>query len=107
MQTKPEIVIRPRYANDPVEIGAHPRVALSPQAQLTVDLIARWGMVAGTPDGEDASGRQQGRLQTPAELVERAMAVAELAYQRLEEKDWLVQIPSYVEAQATAHAETA
>jgi len=45
---------------------------------LAVEMVNRWGMVAGMPDGEDSSGRARLRLATPEELVDRAVEVSNL-----------------------------
>lgn len=48
------------------------------EAKVAEEFIARWGMVAGAPDGEDSAGRAKLRLQTPEELIERAFNTAAL-----------------------------
>lgn len=48
------------------------------EAQAAFQLIERFGSVAAVPDGEDSSGRQRLRLQTPEELVERCFTIARL-----------------------------
>jgi hypothetical protein len=63
------------------------------EATVVLHLIEKWGMVAATPDGEDSAGRQKMRLQTPEELVARAMEVTRLAFSTLRENGWLVTIP--------------
>ena len=49
-------------------------------AQLAINIIDRWALVAAYPDGEDSAGRQKLRLPTPEELVSRATAIAVEAY---------------------------
>ena len=61
------------------KLVAHDDEALEQTAKLAFDLVARWGCVAATPDGEDSTGRAKLRLQTPTELVSRAFDCAELA----------------------------
>lgn len=58
--------------------------ALEQEARIAQEMIAKWGMVAGVPDGEDSSGRLRLRLMTPQELVDRAFETAKLfmAYAR-------------------------
>ena len=62
-------------------------------ARLAIECIGRWGMVVGTPDGEDSSGRMKMRHMTPDELVERACIVSEKAIKKFEEKNWLLDVP--------------
>ena len=69
------------------------RLVPNEPATLAIDLLARWGAVASEIDGEDSAGRQKGRLQTPAEIVERACNVAEAALAEFEARDWLVELP--------------
>ena len=52
------------------------------EAKLAFSLLERWGMVAAAPDGEDSAGRSKLKLSTPDELVERAFAVAKLAFDK-------------------------
>ena len=63
------------------------------EAIMAIELLGRWGMVAAMPDGEDSTGRQQMRLQTPDELVTRAVEVARLAFLRFEEAGWMLALP--------------
>lgn len=63
-------------------------------ADLTCDLIARWGMVAGLEDGEDSSGRAKLRLATPKEMVKRACDTAEMLIKEIEKRDWYLELPS-------------
>lgn len=49
-------------------------------ARLAFSFIEKWGMVAGTPDGEDSSGRQKLRLGTPDEVVQRAFELSTKAF---------------------------
>lgn len=65
---------------DQPSLYIHDDEIIQPEACLAFDLIQKWGLVAGVPDGEDSSGRTKPRLQTPEELVERAFAAAKLAF---------------------------
>jgi hypothetical protein len=59
------------------------------EADFAESLIARWGMVAAIPDGEDSQGRSRLRLQTPQELIDRAFEVARIFMVRLESEGHL------------------
>ena len=59
-------------------------------ARAAVEMVVKWGMVAGVPDGEDSSGRQQLRLATPEELTKRAIETAALMYEKLEKTGHLI-----------------
>lgn len=69
-------------------------IAPNPKAEIALELIAKWGMVAGIDSGEDSTGRSKHRLQSPEELVERACQTAELAFASLEQRGWLLKVPA-------------
>jgi len=62
---------------------------LMPQAVLAVE-IARSLSIASVPDGETSSGELAFRLLTPVEIVDKAVAVAELVYVEIETKGWVL-----------------
>lgn len=65
-------------------------LALSSRGKLALQMIERWGSVAGVPDeAEDSTGRSKLRLQTPSELVDRACAVADKAFDEFKNRGWL------------------
>lgn len=64
-----------------------------PQALFLQELISRWGLVAGAPDGEDSAGRQKLRLLSPEELVARAVETVKLTFDTIAKNDWLTEIP--------------
>jgi len=60
---------------------------------LAAQLLERWGMVQGMDDGEDSAGRQKLRLATPEEVVERALACAQVFWQRSRELGFVINLP--------------
>lgn len=64
-----------------------------PRAELAMDLIGRFGSVAGAPDGESSDGRAKVRLQTPDELVARCCAIADLAMNEFDKRGWMLALP--------------
>ncbi len=58
-----------------------------------MQLIDRWGMIAGAPDGEDSAGRAKCRLLRPEEVVARACVTAQTAFEEFALKDWLLDVP--------------
>ena len=52
-------------------------IAWHPVGKMAYELITKYGSVAGMDGGEDSSGRSKSRLQTPEELVDRCIAIAE------------------------------
>lgn len=89
---KRQYIERPTYKG--TEIQVVERTVPEAQAQYAMSLMKHFGIVAGTPDGEDSSGRQKLRLATPKEIVERACTIAELAFQEFENRDWLLDLPA-------------
>lgn len=63
------------------------------EAHLAQELIRAWGMVAAIGNGEDSAGRAKLRLQTPAELVDRATATAEAFFTEVRARGWTTKIP--------------
>lgn len=62
------------------------------EARMAMEMIVKWGLVAGENGGEDSAGRHKLRLATPEELVERAVKVAEIACQAFEGKNWFLHL---------------
>jgi hypothetical protein len=67
------------------------------EAQLAMELVGRWGTVAGVPDGEDAAGRAKLRLMTPEELAIRACHSAEMLFGEMRRRGWIIQAPDISE----------
>jgi hypothetical protein len=65
---------------------------MSGEAKFACDLVERWGMVAGQPDGEDSAGRAKIRLATAEELVDRAVDVTAKLFQRFKDDGWLIEV---------------
>lgn len=64
---------------------------------LALELIEHWGMVAGVNNGEDTCGRARLDVMPVEEVVERAFAMAEQAYQALEARGWIKPVARTVE----------
>lgn len=63
------------------------------RARLAMELVARWGIVAATDGGEDAAGRSKLKLQSPTEVVERAMETADKLISSIENSGWMIDCP--------------
>lgn len=70
---------------------AHNMATHGYEAGCALHFVEKWGAISAVPDGEDSSGRQKLRLQTPAELVERATETAALLYSKLRELGWMTE----------------
>ncbi len=64
---------------------------------IALEMVIRWGAVAGSPDGEDSAGRAKTRVQTPAEVVERACETAAALWAELDRRGWLETNPAPIE----------
>ena len=78
-----------KFRNDVRQIAVHNDEISNPEALLTFALVERWGMIMGTPDGEDSSGRQKVRIMTASELVERACRVTEQVFMACRDLGWI------------------
>lgn len=70
------------------------RYVLNDRAVFAQAMIERWGCVSCEYDGEDSSGRQKMRIQTPEELVTRACAIAELCTAEFKRRQWALDLPA-------------
>ena len=61
-------------ANTP-SVSVHETEYLDLRAKFTMDLIARWGMVAARPDGEGTAGRSKLVLEKEEDVVKRASKI--------------------------------
>lgn len=83
-----------KYANEREYIDIHDREYLGLTGSLAVRLVEQYGIVAGRFDGEDSSGRRALTQQEPAEVVERAVTIAELMIAKLRERGHVALMPA-------------
>ena len=67
----------------------HPNI----KASLALELVSRWGMAAGTDNGETSTGHPRLRLLTTDELVDRAVESADKLVNSLHRLGWLEESP--------------
>jgi hypothetical protein len=60
------------------------------QATMAAELLFRWGLVAGAPDGVDEAGRQKMRMLSVDEAVARACDMAAAFFVEVEKRDWVI-----------------
>lgn len=97
-----QLIDTPYVAVEPKRVGFeksfnllhHSKHAPDPRMDFARQLITHFGVIAGAPDGEDAAGRQKGKLLEPDEVVNRAIAITEKAFAAFEERGWLIELPS-------------
>lgn len=91
----PNAWVEPKFDRYENHFGllTHAKYCIDQKVVFAQQIIERWAMVAGEPDGEDAAGRQKLRMQTPTEIVDRACDIAEKAFTAFEERGWVVAMP--------------
>lgn len=63
------------------------------EGQLALELLNRFGLIAGAPDGEDSGGRQKSKLLPVDETVARCFELAREAMRMLRERGLMVALP--------------
>ena len=69
----------------------HDTEIMSNEAKTVLAFIEKWGMIQGKEDGEDSSGRAKMGLMPVEKVVDRAMEMADVAFNRLRERGWIVE----------------
>lgn len=85
--------IKPIAATSHLPPVAHYTEMTTFEGCFVMALIERWGMVAGKRSGEDTAGRAGYDLQTPEELVARAVETTKATMSALLREGWLVENP--------------
>lgn len=75
----------------------HETEYLCVKAKCALDMMTRWGMVSGVPDGEDSAGRAKVGLATEEQVVDRACKVTDLAFKQFENRGWILNLPTHGE----------
>ena len=76
------------------EIALHNPIAVNNQGRFALQVIERFALVAGGPDGEDSAGRSKIRRLNVREIVSFACDLAEVAFGEFEDKGWLTEVPA-------------
>lgn len=63
------------------------------RAGIAVEMVTKWGMVQGYPDGEDSAGRAKIGLMPVSELVQRACDSAQQLFDEFEKRSWVIELP--------------
>lgn len=83
-----------RYSNSRQDYILHETEILSQEAAFTCDLLKQFGIIAGTDNGEDSSGRAKMTYVDVDFIVDRAVSISEKAFARFREKGWITDGPS-------------
>jgi len=92
-----ESKIKERFKTDEKSVLMTDNENLEQEAKAALSFIERWGMVAAADGGEDSAGRAKLRLMTPDELVERAFAIAHIAFDKARSRELVHRTPSLSE----------
>jgi len=79
-------------------INVYDNEYLTNRAKICLDMITKWGIIAGDNDGEDSAGRSRLKLQDPKELVDRAISITEYAFNRFKENGFIYESMTLKEA---------
>lgn len=86
-------------------ITVHARKRYSMRAELAINLVSHFALIAAKDDGDDTSGRRASKLQSTDEVVNRACDIAEKMIDELEKRNWIIDIPAYEEIPVRAKEE--
>lgn len=87
------------------KLGMHENEVPEFEAKLAFAMIERWGMIAGTPDGEDSAGRAKITTMPVDELVGKAFETARLAMKMARDKKLIHKAPTLAEMETFEKAE--
>ena len=90
-------LVQDRFRNNKKEVTIYTTEAFQIEAEIALEMITKWGMVAGIPEGEDSSGRSKLRIATPEEVVNRACAATEIAMKAFRDRGWVLTLPDLQE----------
>ena len=82
-----------QQSNSRKDLMVHETETLSLEAQFVCDMIRQLGIVACKSGGEDTSGRQKLALLTPTEVVDRALAISQYAFEKFRENGLVTNLP--------------
>jgi len=90
-----QFMIIEKYGQKGVMI--HDTELFEEEFKMAIEMVHRWGMVAGVDAGEDSSGRAKVRLATPEEVVTRAFTCVNLLLQGARDRGLIVKVPDLSE----------
>ena len=86
-----------QYSNSRKDLMVHETEMLELEASFACDMMKHLGIVACKSGGEDTSGRQKLALLTPVEVVDRALAISQYAFEKFREKGLVAVVPDISE----------
>jgi len=79
------------------KISMHDTEHLEIQARAALEMLSKWGMVAGEDGGEDSTGRSKLKLSDVDHMVERACNTVEAAFSEFNKRGWILKLPTIEE----------
>lgn len=73
------------------QLIVHDLVVPDFRARLAIEFMKTNSILLAEPDGEDSQGRQAMRLLPPKQVVKRAVAMAEAAFEEMDRRGWLLE----------------
>jgi hypothetical protein len=92
-EDKKHVQVVTKAWSDPRIITCH-QTAMTLKGDMAWELIKRFGLIAGEPEGEDSSGRAVMRPMDTTEVVARACAITEATWNEFEKRGWLQALPT-------------
>lgn len=86
-----ELIVDQKKKFKPVMV--HNKSHNSAIANFSMDIM-KILVAQSNPDGETSSGHPKAKRLLPEEVVHEAIALAEIAFDLLEKKGWIVKVPS-------------
>jgi len=63
------------------------------RALLVIEMLTKMGLTTGVLDGEDSQGRAKLNVMSVKETVQRAVDIADEAFNQFEKRGWLISLP--------------
>jgi hypothetical protein len=77
------------------EVTFESRFTVNHKAQFAMELMRTNSILLGKEDGEDSTGRAKLKQASPAEIVDRAVRIADLAFDAFAEHGWLHNVTKF------------
>lgn len=94
-------IVKVRYNNAVPEVTFESRYIANPKAQFAMELMRTNSILLAKEGGEDTTGRAKYAQATPKEIVDRAVAISDLAFEAFAEHGWLHSVTPFEEVLET------
>ena len=90
-------IFKGSYLDDGPKLGIHDTESPIAEGRFALSLVEHWGMVQGTTNQEDSTGRARIDLMEVDEVVDRAFEMAHKTFKKLRDNNLIQQLPTYDE----------